>query len=198
MKNFCSRLYVYLYYPGCFCFTFLLVLGSLVITQSALAEKADATKPTDIEADQWNYDDIKQISTFTGNVVLKRGTLLIKAGIAVVTQDPAGYQFVTLTAAPGSVATFRQKRDGGANLWVEGEGQRMEYDGKTEIVKLFSRAKIRRLEGALPADEVQGEFISYDSRAEFFKANNTAADNSVPGAGRIKVTIQPRQDKKGQ
>jgi lipopolysaccharide export system protein LptA len=175
----------------------LLLLGLTAVT-GARAEKADSEKPTNVEADQMAYDDVKQINTFTGNVLLTRGTLMMRAARLVVTQDPAGYQFATLYSAPGAVATFRQKRDGGPNLWIEGEAERIEYDGKAEMVKLFSKAKIRRLEGAKPTDEVQGEFISYDSRAEFFAVNNTASGESKPGGGRIKAVIQPRTETKGK
>jgi lipopolysaccharide export system protein LptA len=162
------------------------------------AEKADSTKPTNVEADQMVYDDLKQINTFTGNVILTRGTLVMHAGKVVVTQDPAGYQFATLYAPPGGLATFRQKRDGGPDLWVEGQAERIEYDSKTELAKLFSKAKLRRLQGTNPTDEVEGEFILYDSRNEFFSVNNTAAGTSKPGAGRIKVVIQPRTEAKAK
>lgn len=158
----------------------------------AYAEKADADKPTNVEADQMAYDDVRQINTFTGNVVLTRGTLIMKAHKLVVTQDPAGYQFATLYAAPGRLASFRQKRDGGENLWIEGQAERIEYDGKVDVVKLFSKAKMRRLDGDKLTDEIEGEFISYDNRNEFFSVNNTPAGTSKPGAGRIKATIQPR------
>ena len=139
------------------------VLTVALYVTAAHAEKADSEKPTNIEADQMAYDDVKQINTFTGNVVLTRGTLLMKAQKLIVTQDPAGYQFATLIAPAGGVATFRQKRDGGNNQWVEGQAERIEYDGKAEVVKLFLKAKMRRLEGNTPTDEVEGEFISYDS-----------------------------------
>jgi len=160
------------------------------------AEKADSDKPTQVEADQMIYDDIKQINTFSGNVILTRGSLLMKAGKVTVTQHPAGHQFATLTAAPGSVATFRQKRDGGPDLWIEGQAQRIEYDGKVELVKLFSNAKIRRLEGVRPTDEVEGDFISYDSHAEFFTATNTPTGQTKSNAGRVKAVIQPHTDAK--
>lgn len=178
----------------------LLFLSLLALNMAAAgfvhAEKADASKPTNIEADRLVYDDVKQINTFTGNVVLTRGSLVIKANKVVVTQDPEGYQSATIYAAPGAVATFRQKRDGGPNLWLEGEAERIEYDGKSEIVKLFSKAKLRRLEGTKPTDEVEGEFISYDSQAEFFSVNNNASGEAKPGGGRVKAIIQPRADQK--
>lgn len=160
----------------------------------AHAEKADATKPTNVEANQMEYDDVKQINTFTGNVVLTRGSILMKANKMVVTQDPAGYQFITMYAGPGALASFRQKRDGGPDQWIDGQAERIEYDDKAEIMKLFSKARMRRLEGTKPTDEVEGEYISYDTRAEFFTVHNTSSGDSKPGAGRIKAVIQPRAD----
>ncbi len=176
----------------------LLLLSLLGVAGGALAEKADAAKPTNVEADHMAYDDVKQVNTFTGNVVLTRGTLTMKAQKMIVTQDPAGYQYATLIAPENGLATFRQKRDGGPDLWVEGEAKRIEYDGKTEIVKLFSKAKLTRLEGSTVTDQVEGAFISYDSKAEFYSVNNTPSGEDKPGGGRIKAVIQPRNDAKGQ
>lgn len=170
----------------------LLLIAGVSTVLGAHAEKADATKPTNVEANQMEYDDVKQINTFTGNVVLTRGTILMKANKMVVKQDPAGYQFITLYAPPGGLATFRQKRDGGPDQWIDGQAERIEYDDKAEIMKLFSKARMRRLENGKPTDEVEGEFISYDTRAEFFTVNNTASGDSKQGAGRIKAVIQPR------
>jgi lipopolysaccharide export system protein LptA len=178
-------------------FPLLMFMLSVTTAGIAYAEKADSDKPTNVEADQMAYDDVKQINTFTGNVVLTRGTLIMHAHKLIVTQDPAGYQFGTALAAPGKVATFRQKRDGGPDLWVEGEAERIEYDGKTEIVKLFSKAKLRRLQGTKITDEVEGQFISYDSREEFFSVHNTPSGETRPGGGRVKATIQPRTESKG-
>ncbi|MEA5097477.1 MAG: lipopolysaccharide transport periplasmic protein LptA, partial [Burkholderiaceae bacterium] len=173
----------------------LLAIGLTVPTASH-AEKADANRPTNVEANHMDYDDLKQVNVFTGNVRLVRGTLIIKGEKMVITQDPAGYQHGVVYAPPGGKATFRQKRDGGPNLWVEGEGQRIEYDNKTDIANFYTRAKLRRLEGTKITDEVEGEFVSYDARKEFFSVNNTASGKSKPGAGLIMVVIQPREDKK--
>ncbi|MFL9926628.1 lipopolysaccharide transport periplasmic protein LptA [Herbaspirillum lusitanum] len=172
----------------------LLLPFMLLMTLSGIAhaEKADSEKPTRIEAEQMVYDDVRQIKTFTGNVVLTRGTLLIKAGKVVLTTDQYGYELAVLYAAPGQLASFRQKRDGGPNLWIEGHAERIEYTEQTEISKLFNRAHIQRMDGSRITDEVNGEFISYDSRSEFYSVNNTAAGESKPGAGRITAIIQPK------
>jgi len=163
----------------------------LLAVTAAHAEKADANKPTTIKYDDLQIDDVKQIKTLIGNVILTRGTLLLKSPKAVMTTDAEGYDFVVLTSTPGTPATFRQKRDGAGDQWVEGEAERIEYSNKTDLVKLFSKAKIRRLEGGRLSDEVDGEFISYDSRKEQFAVKNSVTGESKPGAGRGTMVIQP-------
>jgi lipopolysaccharide export system protein LptA len=171
----------------------LMLAAALLLAAAGVthAEKADSGKPTQITFDQLDADDVKQIKTFTGNVVLTRGTLLMKSPKAVVTEDPEGYQYVVLTSGPGVQATFRQKLDGAGDQWVEGRADRIEYDGKTELVKLFAKAQIKKLEGSKVASQVDGEFISYDSRKEFFAVKNTPGGEGKVGGGQSTMVIQP-------
>ncbi|WP_317205323.1 lipopolysaccharide transport periplasmic protein LptA [Janthinobacterium sp.] len=169
----------------------MLLLVLLSLAAAAHAEKADSSKETVIDAEQGVADEVKQTRTLTGNVVLTKGTLIMKSGRALVTIDPQGYQFATFWAAPGKLATFRQKRDGEGDLWVEGEAERVEYDDKTDVVKLFSKAKLTRLEGSKKTDEAEGPFITYDSRKEVFGMENTVTGESKPGGGRVRMVIQP-------
>jgi len=136
-----------------------------------------------------DYDDLKQVNVFTGSVVLTRGTILIRGDRMVVSQDAAGYQYGTTTGRP---ATFRQKRDG-VDEWVEGYGEEIEYDGKSEVVTLRRKAKVRRLEGTRVMDETDGPLIVYDSRTERFNVEGGQATGpAAAGGGRVKVVIQPR------
>jgi lipopolysaccharide export system protein LptA len=173
-----------------------LIVSTLACTlaSSAMAERADREKPTNIEANQMLYDESKQLNTFIGNVVVTRGTLVMHGEKLILKKDSAGYQFGTLFAPAGGIATFRQKRDGGKDLWMEGyAADRIEYDTKNEVAKLFKRSKVKMLDGSKVTDEVEGEFISYDTRTEFYTANNTVSGESKPGAGRVRATIQPRE-----
>lgn len=175
----------------------LALLVPLLIGGNALAEKADANQPTNVEANQMAYDDVKQISIFTGNVVLTRGSLVMRAEKMVVSQDAAGFQYGVMYAPSGGFATFRQKRDGGPDLWIEGRAaDRIEYDTKSEVAKFYSNARVRLLDGQIITDQVEGEFISYDSKTEFYSVNNTASGQSKAGAGRIRAVIQPRNNEK--
>lgn len=159
----------------------------------ASAERADSLKQAKIDFSNAHIDEVTQTRTFTGNVVLTRGTLIIKADKAVLKESPEGYMAVTLTAAPGQPATFRQKRDGGPDLWVEGQAQRIEYDERTELVKLFSNAIVKQLEGKRMTSEVNGPFISYDNRTEQANVHNDASGESKAGGGRGTIIIAPRR-----
>ena len=128
---------------------------------------------------------------FTGNVVLTRGTLVIRADRLVMRQDPEGYQHGT---AFGNPTSFRQKRDG-LDQFVQGRAQQIDYDGKAEVVRLTERAQLKRLENDRVTDEVHGSLIIYDGRSEQFSVDGgsrgTTAEN--PG-GRVRLVIQPRSE----
>ncbi len=162
---------------------------------NAQAEKADAGKQAVIEYDTLHVDDVTQVTTLTGNVIVTKGTLVLKADKAVIKQTPQDDMEVTLTTSGSRPANFRQKRDGGPDLWVEGEAQRIEYDERTAVMKLFTAARIRQLDGTRLTDEIQSEFISYDSIREVFAARNDASGVTKPGAVRGKMIIAPRKPK---
>jgi lipopolysaccharide export system protein LptA len=157
---------------------------------SASAEKADAGKQAVIDYNTLHVDEVTQTSTLTGDVVVTKGTLVLHAEKAVVKQTAEGDLQITLNAGEGKQATFRQKRDGGPDLWIEGEAQRIEYDERTAVMKLYGSAKVRRLEGNKTSDEIQSEFISYDSLREVFAA--TGAGKTGQSRGRMIITPTKR------
>ena len=172
-----------------------LALVTLLSASGVHAEKADSLKEMTIEADQFLNNGKTNVSTFSGDVVVVRGTLKVKAEKAVVTKSADEFQHVVLTAKPGAKISFRQKRDGGPDLWVEGESEKAEYDEKTEFVKFLTRAQIRYLDGSKVTQQQEGEFLSYDSKNDVFVGVNSSSGQSVSGGGRIKTTIQPRTEK---
>jgi lipopolysaccharide export system protein LptA len=163
-------------------------LALAVLTCSAHAEKADKDKPINLEADRVNIDDAKKVSVFEGNVVLTQGTLQIRADRLVVREDAQGFSY---GVAYGNLVTFRQKREG-VDEYVEGQAERIEYDGKAERVQLFNRAQMKR-----GADEIRGSYISYDQPTEFFRVTGGPDDQAgKPGAGRVRAIIQPKNKDK--
>ena len=164
-----------------------------LLSLSASAERADSLKQAVINFDSLDVDEVTQTRILTGNVVLTRGTLVMKSDRALVKETPEGYMSVTLTTGPGRVATFRQKRDGGPDLWMEGQAERIEYDERVEVVKLFSKAIVKELEGGRLTNQIDGAFISYDSRREVATVRNDASGESKLGGGRGTLIIAPRK-----
>jgi len=164
--------------------TALLTSGLLALaTFNVHAERTDRDQPVEIEADHASVDDRNRVHTFTGNVILTQGSLRLHGEKLVITQGADGFQTGVATAAPGELATFRQRREG-TNEFIEGEAERIEYDTRTEVAKLFHRAKVTSA-----GDTVTGDYIEYDAITE-----NYAASRQAAGSGRdtrVRVIIQP-------
>lgn len=174
-----------------------LLLALLFIAATGLpawAEKADRDKPMNAEADAMRHDDLKQLTVFTGNVVISKGTILIRGARVEVMQGGDGYQRAQITAAPGKLASYRSKRDG-VDEYVEGEAELIEYDGRSDTVQFHRRAVLRRYVGATVADETSGALIRYDNTSEVFTvdgAPRTAASGA--SGGRVRAQLSPRQN----
>ncbi|HSS46370.1 MAG TPA: lipopolysaccharide transport periplasmic protein LptA [Burkholderiales bacterium] len=159
------------------------LLGVLFCAPAA-AERADRDKPVNVEADKVNVDDANKVSTFEGNVVLTQGTIRIRADKMIVRQNEDGFNSGT---AYGNLATFRQKMEG-VDKFIEGEAERIEYDGKAEKLELFTRAHVKRGQ-----DELRGNYISYNAQTEFYQAlSGKPATASETKPGRVRAVIQPK------
>lgn len=154
---------------------------------SALAEKADRDKPTQLEATRMSSDDARRVSIFEGNVVLSKGTLSVRADRIVVRVDADGFQHATATGNP---VRFRQKGDAQrdrAGLWTDAEALRVEIDDRNERIELFERARVTR-----DQDEVRGEYIFLDQRSEFFSVSAAKGASPAAAEGRVRAVIQPK------
>lgn len=169
-----------LHYPS------LLLIMLMLLTFNASAEKADRDKPIDLEADTLTVNDAKKTSTYTGNVILTQGTLIIRADKLIVREDQEGFQHST---SYGNPTTFKQKREG-KNEYIEGSGQRIEYDARMDKVQLYTKAWVKRAD-----DVVNGDYIMYDANAEYAEVlggGSQSATSGTPG-GRVKAVIQPKK-----
>lgn len=153
------------------------------------AERADRDKPTNIESDKLQYDDAKQITVFTGNVILTKGTIVIRGDRLVLRQFADGMQSAVAT---GKRASFRQKREGLEQI-INGYANEIDYDSRTETLKLTGDGLIKRLECEVVLDEITGGVIVYNATTEQF-----TVDGKAPGenSGRVRIIIQPRPDGK--
>ena len=162
-----------------------LVFSSSIVS----AERADRDKPIHLEADHATVEDYKhkgelRTSIFTGNVVMTQGTLILRADKVIMKEDAAGYRYAT---AYGDLVSYRQKRDG-VNEYVEAWSKRAEYDDKTDKIELFGSARLKR-----GADEVEGDYISYDIASDFFQVSGRhQPENDKNSDHRVRDVIQPK------
>ncbi len=167
----------------------LFLAALLAASLTAHAERADRNKPVHLEAERVTVDDIKRVHIFEGNVLLTQGTLSIRSAKLVVTQDAEGFQKGVASGGTDGLARFRQKREG-KEEYVEGEGERIEYDSRSERSEFFARAHVKS-----GIDEVRGNYILFDGITEQYLV--TANPGAKPGtpSGRVTAIIQPKNIK---
>lgn len=145
-----------------------------------LAEKADRNRPIQIEADSVRMDDMHKVAVYEGNVILVQGTLNIAADRIDVRQDEQG---MTAGEATGHPVRFQQKMEG-RDEFIEARARRIEYDARSEVMKLIGDAYLKQ-----GGDELRGGFIVYDVRAESYRAQGSEPNNDK---GRVRAIIRPR------
>jgi len=157
----------------------LLVLG--IVCSPAFAEKADSSKPIEVNADSASLDQKQGINVFEGNVIIIQGTLNLRAQKTVATQDASGRQKLLATGSP---VYFRQKLDG-KNEYVDGNASSVDYDSANNTVILTGKAQVKR-----GKDVVNGEQISYNTVTEIYQVKGQSASN---GSGRVTIILQPQE-----
>ncbi|MEO8935205.1 MAG: lipopolysaccharide transport periplasmic protein LptA [Burkholderiaceae bacterium] len=159
--------------------------GFFATAPQAFAERADKEKPAVINADKSSGDDLNQTQLYTGDVVLTKGTIILRADQLTTKQDPEGYNFgVAIVTKPNTLAYFKQKREG-VDEYIEGQAERIEYDEKSDTIRLFNRAVVKRLAAGRDADEIRGDRIDYNTRTEVYVAQSDAKK-------RVTVVLQPK------
>ena len=163
-------------------------ITSLVLALSssiALADASDKEKPISVEATSFKANQVDQIATYSGNVVVRQGTLKMTGAKLIITENAKGYRQMELT---GKKAQFRQRRapsTKGIEEWFEAEAQRIVYEEASGIITLYQNAKVARTENGIVKDQTEGNRIVYDSHR-----SRTIIQGST--SGRASTVIAPR------
>ena len=179
--------------PQIFWLCLISVLVAAFSPTSAWAERADRDKPMNVESDRLEHDDLRQVSIFIGRVVLTKGTLILKGDRIEVREDPQGFQYGQVIPKPGEKAFYRQKREG-VNEWIEGQADRIDYDGKADVVTLIRAARLRRFMGTQLNDEFTGERIVYENLKDqfsIFSGNDTRVGDKT--SNRVRAVLTPKR-----
>ncbi len=148
----------------------------------AAAERADREKEIVVGADRLTADDANRTSTFEGSVVITQGSMRMTASRVTVKEDADRHKFYVANGAP---VTFRQKRDN-VDEFVEGFAERAEFDDRNDVLRLYNRAKVKS-----NANEITGDFISYDMKREVAEVSGAPPGKTAPPNSRVKVIILP-------
>ena len=165
------------------------VLTAFFATAPAYALQSDSKPPIQIEADQGSLDQNNQSTTFTGNVIIKQGTLNIRAGSVNVSRNDKGEQFMK---ASGSPVRFSQTLDDNKGT-VNGQANNVTYSSAINLVTLTGNAKVQR-----GGDVAEGAVITYNTKTEVYTINGSSKSGAKSAAksGRVSVVIQPSSTQK--
>lgn len=156
------------------------VLLWATFSATAYAEKADRDKPILIEGGRCQGDLRTGRSVCRGDVVVTQGTFVLHTSRLDISQDAEGYQAAIANGGRNGLADFRQKKDG-RDEYIKGEATRIEFDGRTDKVKLFRRAFF--LNGL---NEARGEYMEYDGYNE-----QLVVDSDRKGDRRMTLMLMP-------
>uniref|UniRef100_B1XS54 OstA family protein n=1 Tax=Polynucleobacter necessarius subsp. necessarius (strain STIR1) TaxID=452638 RepID=B1XS54_POLNS len=145
-----------------------LALG-FAITNPVLAEKADQDKPVILQAEKVSVNDVKQIYDLNGQVLLIKGSIIVTGENGHIAVDPQGYEFVDVIGTPEEVASFRQRREGPADEFMQGRGAQVTYDAKSEFLILTGDASLKRLLNMQMLDQLKGWKIEYDDVKQYYQ-----------------------------
>ena len=176
-----------------------LLLSLLVCVTGGVRAQAlgtDQSQPIHVEADAMQYNDVKQTSVFTGNVVVTKGSIVIRAAKVEVRQTPDGYSDAIAYGSPSKLATYEQTMDaqaGEPTPAIHGRAVTIAYDGKTDVVTFTGQALLDRLLNGKLSDRAQGQVITYNGLTDVFAVvgGKGGATPSNPN-GRVRVMLSPR------
>lgn len=148
---------------------------SILSLQVSYAEKADQDKPIILEAEKVSVNDVQQIYDLEGEVVLIKGSILITGEKGNIRVDSEGYEYVDVKGDGNTTASFRQKREGLADEFMQGRGQTVTYNAKTELLTLTGDASLKRLQNMQMIDQLRGWKIDYDDVKQYYLVSPPAS-----------------------
>lgn len=171
----------------CLLVTFILFF----IPASLMALSSDRNQPINLEADTADIDDLKGISIYTGNVILTQGSMVIKSSkLTLYTDKNKELEKAVAVGSEKKLATFKQRPEG-KDADLRARSITMIYYLKKDKIHLLKKAYVWQA-----GDTFSGDKIIYDTKKETVVASSKKNKDGKPvSSGRVKVTIQPKNNK---
>ncbi|BCB16631.1 lipopolysaccharide export system protein LptA [Haemophilus influenzae] len=151
----------------------------VLASSSAFALKDDVNQPINIVSDNQSLDMEKSVVTFTDNVVITQGSIVIKANKVIITRPAEKSGKKETVEAFGTPVTFHQQLDNGKP--VDGKANKVHYDLGKEFLTLTNNAELKQLDS-----KINGSVITYDVKKQQLKANGN-------GKSRVTTVLIPSQ-----
>ncbi len=152
-----------------------LVISALTLSMggipSTYAEKADQDKPVILQTEKLSVNDVQQLYELDGEVLLTKGSILITGEKGHIKIDPEGYEYVNVQGTPELVASFRQRREGPTNEFIQGRGNVVTYNAKTELLTLIGDTSLKRLLNMQMLDQLHGWKIEYNDTKQYYRVS---------------------------
>lgn len=154
----------------------------------ALAAKEDNLEAMNIVSDHSRTDLVSNRTEVTGNVVLTRGTMVLRAESADIRQPSEGTYQAFARGTANKQVTFHEASDT-AGESIEGSADQVEYDSSVDVIRFIGNAWVRQLRGEQVASEVRGATIVFNKRTEIctIEGGDTAITK-----GRARLVLMPR------
>ena len=149
----------------------------LLAVGAAQALPSDRDQPVQVSADSASFNEKTGIATYNGSVVVRQGTLEIRAEQIVITTDRKGT--VLSTVATGTPARYQQQTDPKRGP-VNAEADRIDYDARNDVIVLTGKARLRQ-----DASSFQGSSITYNSARQQIDAKGD-------GSSRVQLVFPPQ------
>lgn len=157
---------------------------------SANAETADRSKPIEINADNFQGDEVQQVAIYTGRVEVHQGTLEILGDKLTVTISPEGYRTITVTGNPVRMKERRDPKTPGVEEWVHASSLTAVYEEQKDVITLTELAKLARSENGLVKDSSAGEKIVYNLRTARSRVEGAVVEGK---RNRVSTVLAPRK-----
>ena len=149
-----------------------LLLLALLCSTPSFGLSTDKDQDLEIESDSAQLDDTKNISIYTGNVVVVQGSMRITGNkMTIYYTDDNKLEKIIMEGQP---STFRQMPDN-STIYDEAEAVVMEYYELNNLIVLKQNAKVKQGDKRLIADHVE-----YDTTLSQVRANSSTSDAGKP------------------
>lgn len=153
-----------------------LAFALLAMTGPALALESDRQKPLEVNADSTDGVLGDGVTVLRGHVVIRQGSLLIRADEAEVEKVDGKVRLLTLRGLPAFLEQEIEQQG-----HVQAEANTMTYQLGPGLVTLTGNADVSH-----PQYQISGDELTYDLNAQHFMGTSTEDGN-----GRIFIRMDP-------